>query len=150
MFRSSFIKKNLVGNYLFDIDIMSRFLRENGSLSFIKVKNGIIHTYCESNVAKFAKKQRRRVRDFLFHQSKGSRQYDWKSQSKISSLLKFFLYCVTIIPLFVQAIYGYIKKPDLAWFFHPLACWITLWEYGWGYILGIFKKSELSRKDWRQ
>lgn len=150
VFRADFLKNNLEGDYLFDIDIMSKVLNEKGSLNFIKVKNGIIHTYCEANIGKFAKKQRRRVRDFLYHQSKGSRSYDWGSRGKIGKLLKFVFYCVTLVPLFFQSIYGYIKKPDPAWFFHPLACGITLWEYSIGYILGIFKKSEISRKNWSQ
>jgi len=35
-------------------------------------------------------------------------------------------------------------------FFHPIACWITLWEYGWGRIGGLFGVRELKREGWRQ
>lgn len=49
-----------------------------------------------------------------------------------------------------QAIKGYLRKPDTAWFFHSFACWLTLWVYGRETILAQFKKSELSREDWRQ
>lgn len=150
VFRSDFVKKNLIGNYLFDIDILSKYLYEDGSLKFIKVKNGIIHTYCENDISKFAKKQRRRVRDFLFHRSEGGRQYDWASQSKPSRIIKFSVYCITLVPLFIQAIYGFSKKKDWAWFFHPLACLITFWEYSTSYFLSFFKKGELSRKNWSQ
>lgn len=148
-FRTSFLKEHVLGEYLFDIDVLSSFLQKYGSLSFIKVKNGIIHTYCESDVFKFAKKQRRRVRDFLYHKSVGDRKYDWESSSSWG-VLKFVFSCVFIFPLFFQAFKGYLKKKDRAWFFHPLACWITLWEYGWGYIFSLFKKKEVSREGWGQ
>lgn len=149
VFRTSFLKEHVSGDYLFDIDILSSFLQKYGSVSFIKVKNGIIHTYCERNIFKFAKKQRRRVKDFLYHKSIGDRKYDWGS-SNSWGILKFILSCVLIFPLFFQVIKGYLKKKDTAWLFHPLACWITLWEYGWGYIFSFFKKGEVSRKGWGQ
>jgi len=31
-----------------------------------------------------------------------------------------------------------------------LTCWITLWVYGWGTFLGLFKKEAMSRNDWKQ
>ena len=149
VFRTSFLKENVVGDYLFDIDILYSYLQKHGEVSFIKVKVGIIHTFCERNIKKFAKKQRRRVKDFLYHKSIGEREYDWGSNNSWG-LIKFTLSCVTVVPLIFQVIKGYFKKKDTAWFFHPLACWITLWEYGWGYIFGFFKKSEISREGWRQ
>lgn len=149
VFRKDFLKNNIEGGYLFDIDILSSFVQKNGRVSFIKVKNGIIHTFCESDIGKFAKKQRRRVRDFLFHRSVGDRKYDWGNSNSLG-VLKFVLSCLFIFPLFFQAFKGYFKKKDFAWFFHPLACWITLWEYGWGYIFGLFNKAEISREGWGQ
>jgi glycosyltransferase involved in cell wall biosynthesis len=149
VFRRSFLKENVSGNYLFDIDILYDYLKKYGSVVFIKVKNGIIHTYCERNVKKFAKKQRRRVKDFLYHRSLGDRGYDLPG-SDILGIVKFILICLTIFPLLYHVIKGYSKKKDIAWFFHPLACWITLWEYGWGCIFGVFKKGEVSRKGWGQ
>ncbi|MBW6441646.1 glycosyltransferase family 2 protein [Patescibacteria group bacterium] len=149
VFRKSFLKDNVRGDYLFDIDVLAEYVQRNGSVSFIKVKNGIIHTFCESNIGKFAKKQRRRVKDFLYHRSVGDRKYDWEGSNSFG-ILKFILSCVLVFPLFFQAFRGYFKKKDFAWFFHPLACWITLWEYGWGYIFGFFKKEEITREGWGQ
>jgi len=149
VFRTKFLRDNVNGDYLFDIDILSSFIQKNGSVDFVKVKNGIIHTYCERDIGKFAKKQRRRIKDFLYHKSVGDRKYDWES-SKSGGLIKFILSCVLIFPLVYQSFKGYAKKKDSAWFFHPLACWITLWEYGLGYISGFFKKEEVSREGWKQ
>lgn len=98
---------------------------------FAKVKVGIVHLFCGSNIGKFARKQKRRVRDFLYHQKVGDRSYPWQRQNK-AGLAKFMLSCVTVFPLFYQSLKGYLGKPDAAWFFHPLACGITLLVYGWG------------------
>ena len=149
VFRTAFLKDNVDGDYLFDIDVLSSFIQKNGSVYFIKVKNGIIHTYCEGDIGKFARKQRRRVKDFLFHKSIGDRKYDWESSTS-GGLFKFILSCLLVFPLIYQALKGYTKKKDFAWFFHSLACWITLWEYGMGYISSFIKNEEVNRDSWKQ
>jgi len=149
IFRTQFLKSAVHGDYLFDIDILSEFIQKEGSVKFIKLKRGIIHTYCENDILKFARKQRRRVRDFLYHKSVGDRKYNWE-KSSTRGIIKFVLASVTIIPLFCQATKGYLKKRDLAWFFHPLACEITLWEYSSGAFISLFKKQQASRKGWKQ
>ncbi len=153
VFKADFLKQNARGEYLFDIDILHEALSSRGKLEFIKVKNGIIHTFCESNVSKFARKQRRRVKDFLYHKSVDERSYDWDSVGKNKTsvgFLKFFVSCITVFPLVYQSFQGYRKKRDIAWFFHPLACEITLWEYGWGFVLSLFKQEQISRDRWGQ
>lgn len=156
VFKSSFIKQNISGNYLFDIDILAKEIARSGSVTFIKVKNGIVHTFCERNIGKFARKQKRRITDYMYHKNIArDRDYDWESMGIGGSnssigLIKFTLSCLTVFPLVYQSIHGYMKKPDTAWFFHPLACEITLWEYGLGRILSMFKKEEFNREGWSQ
>ncbi len=152
VFRANYLEKNVSGDYLFDIDIIAKTIKKDKTVQFIKVKNGIVHTFCESSISKFALKQRRRVRDFLFHRDvEKDREFEWEGLPTMKKkLVKFVLYCVTVVPLLLQTAKGYIKKRDKAWFFHPLACEITLWEYGWGTIVGLFKKGEFSRAQWKQ
>jgi glycosyltransferase involved in cell wall biosynthesis len=139
-------------DYLFDIDVICQLLNAANSMNainpirFAKVKTGIIHTF-SGDLRTFAKKQRRRIRDYLFYSRLGSREYPWKSVSK-AKLLRFVLACVTLFPLLAQSIKGYLKKPDNAWFFHPVACCLTLWEYGLGRVAGIFAVKELGREKW--
>jgi len=139
---------DMVGDYLFDIDIIAS-LAAKKPVKFSKVKTGIIHLYCGSDIKKFIRKQKRRIRDYLYYQKIGARKYPWQQQNKIG-LLKFIFSCVTIIPLVYQTLRGYLKKSDPAWFFHPVACWITFLVYSWGKILGFFGTQELSRKGWGQ
>lgn len=115
---------------------------------FAKVKVGIIHSYCESSISKFYKKQLRRAVDLYTYQDK--RSYPLTKNHLNSSIL-FSLYVITIIPVIFDMIKGFLKKPDLAWFFHPVACVITLYTYGIQtikYKLGLLKP--IDRKQWHQ
>jgi len=128
IFRRKFLSESgLIGKYLFDIDVLAA-LAERKPVSFAKVKTGIVHLYCGSDIKKFIRKQTRRIKDFLYYQKIGARRYPWGKQNKVG-IVKFVLSCVTILPLVFQAIKGYLRKKDRAWFFHPLACWLTLFIY---------------------
>lgn len=138
-----------IGDYLFDIDLIYKLLDSGiGSFKLAKVKTGIVHIF-SGNVSTFARKQRRRVRDYLYYERLGVRKYPWKSMRKLG-LLKFILYCVTVFPLLAQSLKGYMRRPNRAWFFHPVACWLTLWEYGLGKIGGVFGFGEFKREGWSQ
>ena len=120
--------------------------RQNTSL-FAKVKEGIIHTFCESSISKFIKKQQRRVTDYYTY--KAHRQYQWSRAN--NKIIPFTLYSILIFPSLFDAIRGFIKKPDPAWFFHPLACFVTVIVYATTTIkhkLGLLKS--LDRNQWRQ
>ena len=143
IFRKDFLNKFFKGDYLFDIDILAMAPKP---LYFAKVKIGIIHTFCESSLSKFLKKQNRRLTDYYIYKDK--RIYHWESQSHI---LKFTLYSLLIIPTVFDSIRGFLKKPDFAWFFHPVACFLTWWIYfivALKYKLNLLKP--LKRNQWRQ
>lgn len=149
IFRSDFLKKNLTSDYLFDIDIIAQVLSKTQKpLLFAKVKQGIIHTFCESSIKKFIRKQNRRITDYFYYQN--LRQFNW-SQTNKSGIIKFILYTVLILPMVFDTLRGFIHKPDIAWFFHPLACFITLYLYTLNTIkkkLGLLK--QLDRNKWQQ
>ncbi len=113
-------------DYFFDIDFLYEVSLKK-PLKIAKVKNSIIHLYSTS-ISGFARKQRRRVRDYMYYNKQGLRSYPWKSLVGFK-LFKFLIYTLTILPLFAQSLIGYSKKRDNSWWFHPIACWITLWEY---------------------
>ena len=146
--RQILVKSKLVGDYLFDIDIIAQ-LASKKLVKFAKVKTSIIHLYCGSDIKKFIRKQKRRIKDYLYYQKIGVRKYPWQKQNKVG-LLKFIFSCVAIIPLIWQAIKGYLKKPDLAWFFHPVACCVTLVIYALESVCGVVKSVETNREKWRQ
>ncbi|HEX8923199.1 MAG TPA: glycosyltransferase family 2 protein, partial [Patescibacteria group bacterium] len=98
IFRASFLKKINIGDYLFDVDIISQYLHQTKStMFFAKVKTGIIHTYCESSVKKFIRKQQRRITDYYFYRN--LRHYDWDQTNQSSALLFSLVSIFPIVPL---------------------------------------------------
>jgi hypothetical protein len=55
-----------------------------------------------------------------------------------------------LLPLLWQSAIGYRRKADAAWWFHPLACWITLLTYGFGWLGGMFGAQAQGRERWSQ
>lgn len=156
VYRRNFLDKLDIDNYLFDIDLISNSLKKfpEVEIYFAKVKNSIIHTYCESSIIKFIQKQKRRVKDLLEHQT--NRQYSWNNnQFSFFNLLKnnflFALYSLLIFPSLIDSFRGYFHKPDFAWFFHPLACILTFYIYTYYFVLNLLGiKSIQSRSKWSQ
>ena len=129
LFRRELLEGTSWDPYLFDIDILCERIGRDGSATVAKIKTGIVHLYC-SRFPEFVRKQRRRVRDFLFFAQSKGRSYPWNRQRKAGILL-FCLATVTILPLLVQMFIGICRKPDRAWLYHVPACVATLCVYGW-------------------
>ena len=149
IFRTDFLKNNLKSDYLFDIDILVDYLNKNKKpIFFAKVKQGIIHTFCESSIKKFIRKQNRRITDYYYYQN--LRQFNWNQTNELG-ILKFIFYTILIIPMLFDTLRGFLHKPDSAWFFHPLACFITLFLYTINTLknnFGLLK--QLDRQKWNQ
>ena len=133
--------------YYFDIDVFQQAARAGrGRIAIIKTETR--HLFCD-NVQQFSRKQARRIRDY-FHHAKGQRRtYDYTGVPR-RRYAWFVLATLTVIPLLVQAAKGNRNKPDSAWWFHPAACWITLWEYGLGTVRSLFGTAEYDRSEWKQ
>jgi len=147
LIRKELLEKCSIGDYLFDVDIIYELVRQ-GYNKFAKVKIGVVHIFSGS-ISTFIKKQKRRIKDYYYYKQLGLRKYPWSSVSK-GKLLKFIGYTMATLPLLVQAIRGYTKKPDKAWFFHLPACWITLVVYTLGTIQShLFGTKLEDRKEWK-
>lgn len=144
--RQIFKKAAGKSKYVFDTDI-PYILARRKPFCFAKVKVGIVHDYCRS-VKDFYRKQKRRARDFFYLENKKEREKTYQRQ--LIKQLYFIFSVVLVFPLIFQMIKGYIKKPDKAWLFHPLACLMTLWLYSSETILAWFRQTEMSREGWRQ
>lgn len=124
--RAEVLKKLNYKPYLFDIDVIYKFVRK-GQNRFAKVKIGIVHLFA-NDVKTFVMKTYRRIRDYLFYDEHGMRNYPWR-QSR-TRILTFAFYTLLVIPIIRDSVRGHKKTPDKAWFFHPFACWLTLFTYG--------------------
>ncbi len=115
-----------IKDYFFDIDTLQHLYAKNPQLKVAKVEEGIIHIYSK-RISSFVSKQIRRFMDFTYYKAQGIRSFRWDAvpRGKLVKFVLFTLFGVTIL----QAIKGYCRKQDKAWFFHPLACFITLSVY---------------------
>lgn len=137
-----------IKDYLFDIDIL-KHLSKDMPIKVAKVKIGIVHLFT-GDINTFIRKQRRRIRDYLYHKKQGDRVQQASNLGLTLGLLKFIVSSLLIIPLIIQAAQGYGRKKDWVWIFHPFACWITLVVYIYEYIRSMFKVEQFSRKSWSQ
>ncbi|MDD4019273.1 MAG: glycosyltransferase family 2 protein [Kiritimatiellae bacterium] len=149
VFRKSLLDHVTWDPYFFDIDVMHQAVRA-GFGRVAKVKTGIVHLYC-ARLSDFARKQQRRIRDFLFFAQEKQRTYPWDRQRKAGVFL-FCMSTVLVIPLSVQMIRGFLRKPDWAWLYHIPVCWITLWMYGSATVLKMLgvKQAPVARDRWQK
>lgn len=134
--------------YLFDIDLPEQ-LKVFGNFKYAKVKIGILHLYA-LRWSDFIRKQKRRIKDYLFYRDKQLRYYPWQKISKFKTVL-FVLKTLLILPVLWDSIKGYSRVKDSAWLFHLPACWITLFVYGSGRLLSLIPGSSqiLDRSNWK-
>ncbi|MBT4484729.1 MAG: hypothetical protein HOC71_13750, partial [Candidatus Latescibacteria bacterium] len=133
--------------YYFDIDMFQQAVAAGHNRIGI-IKTEVRHLFCD-NIAMFRRKQARRIRDYLYHKKNKRRTYKYSSVSPMKYLM-FVLATVTVLPLLWQSARGNKHKPDKAWWLHPLACWITLWEYSRGTLVSFFRTAEYDRSEWKQ
>jgi len=148
VFRRELLDRTLWDPYFFDIDILHQALT-HGCLHVAKVKTGIVHLYC-ARLPDFVRKQQRRIRDFLFFAQEKQRTYPWDKQKK-TGILAFIISATLIIPLLIQALLGFFRKPDIAWVYHLPVCWITLWVYGINTLRKVagVKQTPVRRDTWQ-
>lgn len=115
--------------YYFDIDVVYELV-QMGFKKVAMVKIGIVHLHANS-IEIFIRKAYRRIRDYFYFRS--SRKYPWGAT--IKGMAIFALHTLTMLPLTKEAVKGYSRKPDVAWFFHPFACMLVLLTYGFFYLM---------------
>jgi glycosyltransferase involved in cell wall biosynthesis len=130
--RKALLKEMSHRDFYFDVDVVYNLV-QNGYDTFAKVKLGIIHLHVAS-VTDFIRKAYRRVRDFF-----AFRKYRVSPSPTRRDLLWFLFSTLTIIPLVQESVVGYRRKPDLAWFFHPIACFLVMVVYAVIYIKITFQ-----------
>ena len=152
IFRRRILDKVSWSPYFFDIDVAAA-AATGGCGAIAKVDTSIIHLYC-ARFGDFVRKQRRRIRDFLFFAKTKERTYPWNSQRK-GGVLLFILSAALVLPLAVQALLFAVRAPrgskSLA-LWHLPVCYATLWIYGLGVIsklVGI-KPKPVDRTNWQK
>ncbi len=136
--------------YLFDIDILYERILRDGAVCVAKVKTGIVHLYC-ARLGDFARKQRRRIRDFLYFAQEKRRTYPWSRQRRAGIVL-FCLSTAAVLPLVVQMLVGMRRRRDAAWLYHVPVCMVTLAIYGLGALARLLgrRPAPADRSNWQR
>jgi hypothetical protein len=97
------------------------FVSKTKGNSFAMTKDSIVHNHCQT-VGDFVKKCKRNGRIYL--QDEGTRSYSY--DLTFNKKLALAVVCLTAVVPIRDAIRGFCKKPDLAWFIHPL---VSFWVF---------------------
>jgi len=111
------------------VDIFANLVKE-GYNSFGVIKNSIVH-YAGSNILEQYRKRIAIKRNF-YDDKRSKRTYltfNPHSKRDMVNLIKFIFFSLTFILPFLRSVKGYLKVRELAWFLHPIVCFIALFMY---------------------
>ena len=119
-------------DYHFPIDVMVDVVK-SGHNKFAFVKNSLIHLTGARGVFTFLKRRVMFVEKYHFTDGP-RRRYSVYMPGDEWNLVKFIFYSLTFVKPTYDALVGFIKIPDPAWFIHPIMCFGITFSYGWGTI----------------
>ena len=104
---------------------------KHGHVRYGIVRNSIVH-HTGSNIIDFF---RRRTTYMLRYNEKTvvKREYkvfDVNSSTDRKNIFLFVFYSLTFLQPFSLSLRGFIRKPDSAWFLHPIICVLAVFAYG--------------------
>jgi len=110
-------------------------LESYGYNTYGVVRNSIIH-YSGSNMMEYITR-RTNYKKHNYDMHRATRTYfvfDARSLKDWFYLIFFIIFSLTVLPMFLESIWGYIHKKDFAWFLHPIVCLLMVIGYGWSEI----------------
>lgn len=122
----------------YPIDVMVDVIKK-GHNEFGFVKNSIIHLTNERGVISFFLRRYKFVAKYHF-QENSKRRYSVFMKGDETKLLLYLFYTITIVKPLYDAVRGFIKISDPAWFLLPLMCFITTGIYSFVTIKNKFVK----------
>lgn len=122
----------------FHIDVNVDLIRK-GFDTYAFTKDSIIHLTNYGNVVNFLKRRKLFMEQYHL-KSIEKRRYSVYTSKDLYGLLKFILYSATFLKPTFDALRGFIKIHDVAWFLHPFLSFALLSIYGIAII-----KSEVRR-----
>ncbi len=117
-----------------------------GNNTFGFAKNSVIHKTSSGFLLNWSRKRIESTELLYFRNlPRKYKVYDPSDWRDNLNLLKFILYTVTVIKPLYDSLRGFVRKPDVAWFVHPLMCFTMLYTYGYVTTKYFIKKSVFSK-----
>lgn len=140
--RRKFFKKiNVSPENFFHTDI-NYDLIQKGFNTYAFVKGDIIHLKKTkiSYFIKFLLRRKKIMETQYFERIKKRRYAVFIPETDTIYLLIYIIYSLTFVKPTFDAIRGFMKVPDVAWFLHPIVCFSYLFVYSWAVTARIIKK----------
>lgn len=145
--RTSVFKSIIHPNQVFYHTDKYMELTNKGVDTYGVVKNAIIHTTKPGILLQV--KRRIEVKKHFTDEMRGKRIYlvfNWKSHKDWIRLILYVVFTLTLVQPIGLSIVGYSKKPDIAWFLHPIMCLLMVFGYGMSEIEFFIKRIRRIRK----
>ncbi|PJE69352.1 hypothetical protein COU96_00235 [Candidatus Shapirobacteria bacterium CG10_big_fil_rev_8_21_14_0_10_38_14] len=148
--RKLLMKAKVDEKHFFHIDVNMDLVKK-GHNKYVVVKNDIIHDSGERFWPFFAK--RKKYMENLYLKDLSNRRYFiYKKDRDREKIILYSLYALTLVGPIFHAAKGFRRLPDLAWFLHPVVCFLMFWVYflsvlNWQFWnrLGIIKSALVKR-----
>ena len=111
-------------NPFYHMDIAHQIIKNGGY--WAKVKTGIIHRHAKS-IGEYVFKKERRIKRRL----KKGQDMGYIYPLKRSAVLKVVLKIVFVVPMFLDTVRAFLRKPTLIWLYHPFFVFATVLIYGY-------------------
>lgn len=113
---------------------------KKGFNTFAIVKNDIYHYSAGSLMSYFLKRSTyMETHHQQMHRKRRYLVFDPRQFSDKLRLVLYILYSITFIKPLLDALIGFARKPDVAWFLHPVICFITTITYTIATIKRIYR-----------
>lgn len=135
--RRFFLKSNHLPGTYFHIDINVDLVSQ-GCVTYAFIKDDIIHL-TNSKLLNFLMRRKHFLNQYYMHNFQ-ARRYSVFYKEDLPKLMLFIIYAVTIIKPLFDSLRGFVKKPDVAWFLHPVMCLVIVIMYGYTFTKGALRK----------
>lgn len=128
----------------FPIDVMVDVVA-SGHNTFAFAKNSLIHLTGARGIFTFLLRRVMFIEKYHFADGP-RRRYSVYMPGDSWKLALFIFYSLTFVKPTIDAIIGFIKIPDIAWFVHPIMCFGITISYTVGTIRGVFASRRIFTK----
>ncbi len=126
--RSALLQAKADPEHFFHIDVHVDITKK-GYTTYAFVKDTIIHL-TGNNFFAFLRRRRYFIEKYHFEDQSKRRYSIYDSKKDKGALLLFIFYASTVVMPTLDAVRGFMRIPDIAWFVHPFMCLGILVVYG--------------------
>lgn len=116
-------------SHFFHIDVNVDLINK-GFNKYAFVNDSIIHQTNERGLIDYVRRRKLFVERYQFDQS-SNRRYRVYEKGDLGKIILFVIIALTFIVPLYDAIKGFLKVRDVAWFIHPLVCFLLVIVYGY-------------------